>query len=542
MMDLSFSSRRSPIYSRSGIVAASQPLAAAAGVEILRQGGTAADAAVAAAAVLNVTEPGSTGLGGDAFCLYYHASSRSVYALNGSGRSPTALTLEKLVREGLGENLPERHPYTVTVPGACAAWCDLVDRFGKLPLPLTLAPAIRLADEGFPVAPLTASYWQSHAAGVLSSSHNGHQLTLNGRGPNPGEIFQNPGLAATLQTIAAEGKEAFYHGQIAERIVAAVQAVGGCLTLDDLAGHTSEWTRPISTLYHGKRIWECPPNGQGLAVLLALNLAEGISLAEMPPLSADRLHLMIECMRLAFTDTRQHAADPDTNPAPLQALLDPAYAAERRKLIHFHQTNPVLASGIPSGRSDTVYLSVIDAHGNACSFINSTYMAFGSGIIPNDLGFSLQNRGHNFSLDPLHPNVLAPHKRPYHTIIPAMATSESDSSLFACFGVMGGFMQPQGHFQVLVNLLDDHLDPQSALDQPRFCIEPDGPSRVSLEEGIPLETMQNLAERGHQVRSVSGLQRALFGRGQIILRNPENGVLMAGSDPRADGCAMTGPF
>jgi gamma-glutamyltranspeptidase / glutathione hydrolase len=541
-MDLSFFSRRSPILSRSGMVAASQPLAAAAGVEILRQGGTAADAAVGAAAVLNVTEPGSTGLGGDAFCLYYQASSHTVYALNGSGRSPASLTLEKLAREGLGENLPERHPYTVTVPGACAAWCDLVDRFGSLSLPLILAPAIRLAGEGFPVAPLTASYWQAAAEGVLSASHNGYQLTQNGRGPRPGEIFRNPGLAATLQTLAGEGKQAFYQGQIAEKIVAAVQACGGCLSLEDMAAHNSEWTQPISTLYHGKRIWECPPNGQGLAVLLALNLIEGFSLAEMPPLSANRLHLMIECLRLAFIDTRWFAADPAANPAPLAALLDPAYAAERRKLIHFQHANPLLAPGIPSGRSDTVYLSVVDSSGNACSFINSTYMSFGSGIVPSGCGFALQNRGHNFSLDPLHPNVLAPRKRPYHTIIPAMATSEVDNSLFACFGVMGGFMQPQGHFQVLLGLLDDSLDPQSALDRPRFCIEPDGPSRVSLEEGIPAETLHDLAQSGHQVRSVSGLQRALFGRGQIILRNPENGVLTAGSDPRADGCAICPPF
>jgi len=541
-MDLSFQSRRSPIYSRSGIVAASQPLAAAAGVEILRQGGTAADAAVAAAAVLNVTEPGSTGLGGDVFCLYYQASSHTVYALNGSGRSPAALTLEKLAHEGLGAALPERHPYTVTVPGACAAWCDLVQRFGRLPLSHTLSPAVRLAEEGFPVSPLTAAYWQAAAETVLAASRNGSQLTRNGHAPLPGEIFKNPGLATTLRAVAEGGKQAFYNGPIAGQIVSAVQACGGCLSLDDLASHSSEWTLPISTLYRGKRVWECPPNGQGLAVLLALNLAEGLPLAEMPPLSAGRLHLMIECLRLAFIDTRRFAADPATNPAPLAALLDPAYAAQRRKLIHLQHANPDLAPGVPTGRSDTVYLSVVDSCGNACSFINSTYMAFGSGIVPHQCGFSLQNRGHNFSLDPRHPNALGPHKRPYHTIIPAMVTREADHSLFASFGVMGGFMQPQGHFQVLVGLLDDQLDPQSALDRPRFCIEPDGPSQVSLEEGIPAETLQNLSERGHQVQLVSGLKRALFGRGQVILSSPETGVLTAGSDPRADGAAMTLPF
>ena len=537
-MDLVFNSRRSSLCSQSGIVAASQPLAVAAGLDILRLGGTAADAAVAVAAALNVTEPGSTGLGGDVFCLYYESASQTVFALNGSGRSPAALSLEKLAQEGFDQQLPERHPYTITTPGACAAWCDLVERFGHLPLTTILAPAIRLAENGFPVAPLTSYYWQISAKNVLTNTFNGNELTLDGRGPHPGEVFRNPGLALTLQILAADGKRAFYQGPLAEKIVAAVKTCGGCLTLEDMAAHHSEWVTPISTLYQGKRIWECPPNGQGLAVLLALNLISGFDLSEMPPLSSQRMHLMIECMRLAFSDTRYYVADPDINPAPLDALLNKSYASERRKMINPTIANPFLQPGVPNARSDTAYFSVVDSAGNACSFINSTYMPFGSGIVPGGCGFSLQNRGHNFSLTPDHPNVLAPRKRPYHTIIPSMLTQADDHSLFACFGVMGAFMQPQGQFQVLVGLLNDHLDPQAALDRLRFCVEPEGTSRVSLEEGFPAECINGLGQMGHQVTIVSAMERSLFGRGQIILKDPKTHVLWAGSDPRADGCAM----
>lgn len=534
-------SRRAPIISRYGMVAASQPLAVAAGLRLLTQGGNAADAAVAVAAALNVTEPGSTGLGGDAFCLYFEASTQKVYALNGSGRAPAALTLERLRKEGLGESLPPYHPYTITVPGACAAWCDLLDRFGKLPRSQVLAPAIELAHEGFPVAPQTAFLWQNAAArGQLASAVNGKELTIDGRGPQAGEIFRNPGLARALTLIAFEGKEAFYRGAIAESIVEIIREAGGCLTLDDLAAHESTWDEPISITYRGLRFWECPPNGQGLAALLALNLLEGFDLTEQEPLSAGRLHLLIEAMRLAFADARRYIADPRVSAVPVQELLSKEYAAERRKLIDPARANPAIRYGVPLSHSDTVYLSVVDGQGNACSFINSNYMGFGTGIVPRGWGFSLQNRGHNFSLVEGHPNQLEPRKRPYHTIIPAMITREADGSLFASYGVMGGFMQPQGHMQVAIALTDDQLDPQSALDRPRFCIEPDeNASLVSLEEGIPLRVMASLADMGHRIRPVSGAGRLLFGRGQVIYRDPDSGVLWGGSDPRSDGCAMT---
>jgi gamma-glutamyltranspeptidase/glutathione hydrolase len=525
------------------MVATSQPLAVAAGLEILAQGGNAADAAVATAAVLNVTEPTSTGIGGDCFALYFNAADRQVSALNGSGRAPAALTLERLRDEGFDQELPPFHPYTITVPGACAGWFDLVEAFGRLEMSQVLAPAIRLAEDGFPVAPITAYFWSRGAERQLRNAPGGSELTINGRAPKAGEIFCNPGLGRTLRAVAQGGKQAFYQGEIAEAIVDIVDQAGGCLSQTDLAAHLSTWETPISTIYRGLRIWECPPNGQGLAALLGLNLLEGYDLSAIPPLSTERLHLEIEAMRLAFADTSWYVADPAFNPAPLDDLLSKNYAAERRQLIDPSRATLDQQQGTPTSASDTVYLSVVDGNGNACSFINSNYMGFGTGIVPPGWGFSLQNRGHNFRLDADHPNALAPGKRPYHTIIPAMAThpvTNGSDDLFASFGVMGGFMQPQGHLQVVVSMVDDNLDPQKALDQPRFCISSgEAGGSVALEEGLSSEVIAELADMGHDIEQVSGHGRALFGRGQIILREAESGILWGGSDPRADGCAMS---
>ena len=448
-----FTSRRSPVYGKGGMVAASQPLAAAAGLEMLLKGGNAADAAVATAAALNVTEPTSTGIGGDMFALFFDASTKQVSALNGSGRAPAALTLERLKREGFDE-LPPYHAYTITVPGACAGWCDLIERHGTLSLSEILAPAVRLAEEGFPVAPLTSYFWKRGAERQLRSAPNGSELTINGRAPQAGEIFRNPGLARTFQKMAAGGKQAFYQGEIAEAIAAVIKEAGGCVTVTDLAAHTSTWETPISVTYRGFRVHECPPNGQGLTALLALNLLEGYDLESLESLSAERLHLEIEALRLAFADARWYISDPQFADIPVSQLLSKEYAAERRRLIDPSRATLDQKRGVPVASSDTVYFSVADKYGNACSFINSNYMGFGTGIVPKGWGFSLQNRGHNFDLTPGHPNALAPGKRPYHTIIPAMATYAKDESLFASFGVMGGFMQPQGHVQVLAALLD----------------------------------------------------------------------------------------
>lgn len=563
MPPFTFSSCRSPVYSRRGIVATSQPLATAAGIEILSKGGNAADAAVAAAAALNVTEPTSTGIGGDMFALYFDAQTQQVTALNGSGRASSGLTLKRLKKEGLS-TLPPFHPHTITVPGACAGWCDLISKHGSLSLTEILAPAIRLADEGFPVAPITAHFWGRGAERQLKSALNGHELTIDGRAPKAGEIFQNKGLAKTFKLVAERGAQGFYQGSVAESIVAVIKEAGGCMSAEDLASHVSTWESPISVDYRGLRVYECPPNGQGITALIALNILEGFDLASMDLLSTEKMHLMIEAMRLAFADAKWYVSDPAFSKIPMQELLSKEYASERRKLIDPKRATVDPRRGSPVNASGTVYLSVVDGMGNACSFINSNYMGFGTGIVPKGWGFTLQNRGHNFSLDPNHPNALAPNKRPYHTIIPAMVTRltakgaknaknlenlgdlsglrgsniEVEESLYASYGVMGGFMQPQGHVQVLSALKDGGLDPQSALDLPRFCLDAESAGgRVDIEEGMPKETTDALQKMGHPLYEVFGYERALFGRGQIILRDNETGVLCGGSDPRADGYA-----
>ncbi len=550
MTTFAFNSRRSPVYGRNGIVSTSQPLATAAGLEILSKGGNAADAAVAAGAALNVTEPASTGIGGDMFALYYSADTKRVTALNGSGRAPAALTLDRLKKDGFSTELPPFHAHTVTVPGACAGWFDLIAKHGSLSMSEILAPAIQLASDGFPVVPITAYFWQRSAQNQLKFAPNGQELTIDGRGPNAGEIFRNPNLARTLGLVARGGRSAFYQGEIAEAIVGVIREAGGCMSMDDLASHTSTSEEPISVTYRGLRVYECPPNGQGITALIALNILEGFDLSALAPLSADRLHLLIEAVRLAFADSRWYVADPKFSNIPLKELLSKEYAGERRKLINMKRATIDPKRGTPVSSSGTVYLSVVDKFGNACSFINSNYWGFGTGIVPKGFGFTLQNRGHNFSLAPNHPNVLEPRKRPYHTIIPAMVTKlpspngrgagGEGETLFASYGVMGGFMQPQGHVQVLSALVDHGLDPQSALDLPRFCIDvEESGGRVALEEGIPANVVSDLQKMGHPVYSVGGYDRSVFGRGQVILRDAETGILCAGSDPRADGCAMT---
>ncbi len=541
-MSFEFSSRRSPVAARNGMVASSQPLATMAGLQILMQGGNAADAAVATAAALNVTQPTSTGIGGDVFALFFDGKTRKISALNGSGRAPAALTIDLIRKQGLASNSKIGDPYhahTITVPGACAGWCDFIARHGTMRMRDLLAPALKLAEEGFPVAPVTAVGWQRSAERLLNKTLNGKELTIDGRGPRAGEIFKNPGLARTFRTIAEGGKDAYYKGAIAKSIARVVQQAGGVMTIEDLAAHESTWVEPISATYRGVRVWECPPNGQGLAAILALNVLEAFELKAMNPLGAERIHLMIEAMRVAFADTNWYVADPAFNDIPLAALTSKKYADARRKLIDPKKATFDTTRGAPVASSDTVYFCVVDGQGNAASFINSNYMGFGTGIVPEGWGFTLQNRGHNFSLDPAHPNALAPRKRPYHTIIPGMLTRASDGSLYAPFGVMGGFMQPQGHLQVVVGLMDDDLDPQAVLDRPRFRLTEAQPqSQIDLEEGIPAETCETLKKMGHTVNEISGYARAAFGYGQLIRRDPDTGVLIGGSDPRADGCAM----
>ena len=517
-------------------MASSQPLATMAGISVLQSGGNAADAAVAAAAALAVVEPGSTGIGGDCFCLFYDASRGTVEAVNGSGRSPRALTLELA---GGPAGFDPQGPHAVTVPGTIAGWVDTVERFGRMAMAEVLEPAIMLAEKGFPVTPVISHGWQSQEALLRATGPAGADLLLDGRAPRPGEVWRNPPIAEVMRAVGEGGAGAFYDGWPARAIVEAVQMNGGCMTAGDLQAHRSTFEEPLSATYRGHTVYECAPNGQGVTALMALNILEGLDIASTRPRSVEALHVTIEAIRLAFADARAYIADPAHARVPVAAMLSKRYAAERRRLISSDATIGFATAGRLTGGSDTVYLCAADGDGNACSFINSNYHGFGSGIVPRDCGFSLQNRGAGFVLDPDHPNALAGGKRPYHTIIPAMVT-RPDGSLMGPFGVMGAWNQPQGHAQAVVNLVDRGMDPQTAIDEPRFSIYDDPPNGdIWVEDAVPAGTISGLAELGHPVRPARGaLRTTVVGRGQIIVRDPESGVLWGGSDPRGDGSAI----
>jgi gamma-glutamyltranspeptidase / glutathione hydrolase len=527
-----YPSRRSVVMTTRGVVASSQPLASQAGLRMLLHGGTAADAAIAAAAVLNVVEPMSTGIGGDAWALIYDAKTGRVRALNGSGRAPQAISLAAFAERGL-TNVPITGMLPVTVPGAVDAWASLLAEHGRMSLAEVLQPAIDYAEHGYPVSEIIARGWNRTAEKLRLHPDATRTYLPNGRAPYAGEIFYTPGLGRSLRQIAEGGRDAFYTGEIAKAIVATSERDGGYFTMGDLADHRSEWVEPISTSYRGHTIYECPPNGHGLTALLALNLLEGYDLASLEPGSPMSLHLMVEAMRLAFADAATYIADPQHADVPTEYLLSEAYTATRRAKISTQRAAPAVQAGELPGGHDTVYLSVVDAEGNAVSFINSLYMGFGSGVVAGDTGIALQNRGAGFVLNPGHRNCLAPGKRPYHTIIPCMATR--NGRLLASFGVMGGFMQPQGHVQMLVNMLDYGMNPQEALDAPRFELTDPyhNQDQVSFEHNSSV--IAELAAIGHSIVPVNGAGG--FGGGQIIIVD-EAGVRHAGSDPRKDGCAV----
>lgn len=534
-MNFDFVSRRSMVVGRRGMVAASNPLASQAGLRILREGGNAADAAIAAAAVMNVTAPASTGIGGDCFALYYDAKTKQVTSLNGSGRAPKALNVDVLEKEGITGEVPARNVHAVTVPGAAQGWSDLLEKHGTMSLADVLVDAIHYAEDGFGVSPVFGASWSSEGVrALLKDRPYMDDYVPNGITPTTGQIVRLPGLAKTFRAVAEGGAKVFYEGEIAEAIVATLQELGGTMTLDDLKANESTWGEPISVDYRGYQVLEHPPNGQGLAALIAFNIAEGWHLGEMAWDDPQKLHYMIEAMRLAFADARQYIADPDTNPAPLDFLLSKEYAAQRRGMVSTEKAMQPPTFGTPPDSSDTIYLCVVDGEGNACSFINSLFMGFGSAIGVKDWGFVLQNRGANFVLERGHPNELIGGKRPYHTIIPGMLMK--DGEMVAPFGVMGGYMQPQGHMQVVNALVDDHINPQEALDRPRWMVA-DGKTNgaILLEEGYPVKTMGHLANLGHTVKPIIGRGRGVFGSGQIIMRDAETGVLFGGSDPRKDG-------
>ena len=532
-----FQSRRSAIVARRGVVATSQPQAAQVGLRILQEGGHAVDAAVATGAALNVLEPGSTGVGGDMFALVWDNKAKTVTALNGSGRSASGANPGDVAQKGYASiPLTGRDAgLAVSVPGTVDGWQTLLERFGRMSFKEVLQPAVGYARDGYGVTEVIAEKW-NRGASVLQQRPSGNELLLDGRAPKYGEVIRSATLANTLEAITEGGRDAFYTGAIARKIAAFVQENGGWLAEADLAAHHSDWDEPISTDYRGVTVHECPPNGQGITALMALNIAEGFDIGAMGPQSADRYHYLIESLRLAFADALQYVADPRVSPVPIAQLLDKGYASQRRSLISPDKAMEIASYGNPMKGSDTVYLSVIDGEGNACSFINSVFTHFGSGLVVPGTGIALHNRGALFSLEPSHLNYLQGNKRPYQTIIPGMATR--DGELWLSFGVMGGFQQPQGHLQVISNMVDFGMDPQQALNALRFSVDVEGGGAVSLEEDLPASTASDLQGRGHPVSVVGGYGRTMFGGGQIIQRDPDTGVITGGSEPRSDGAAV----
>lgn len=517
---------RSDVIAKNGIVASSQPLATQAGLEILHKGGNAIDAAVATAAVLDVVEPFSTGCGGDAFALIHLPGKKRPISINGSGRSGSLVSLDVLLEKDWKE-IPLRGGAPVTVPGAMHMWHYVIEKYGSLELRDDLAPAIRYARNGFPVSDIISQIWPM-AINILINDYAKALYTKNGCPPRKGETMRNQDLANVFESVAAEGLQSFYSGRIAELIVNLVQVHGGFLTLEDLESHKTEETKPISTMYNGIEVFEHPPNGQGFAALIMLNIMEEFDIAGMSALSAERFHLMIEAKKLAYGDLHQHNADMEFYHVPLKRLLSKSYAKERMRLIDPHHAMTSYPSGLPAG-NDTVYLATADVDGRAVSFINSLYHGFGSGLVVPGTGIKLQNRGNLFSLDPHHPNCYAKKKRPFHTIIPGALYKNGD--LFGVFGIMGGSHQAQAHAQFISHIQDYGLTPQVALDFPRFNHDHEN-NLVALENGIPADIQGALRIMGHRLihETASG-----FGGGQAILRLED--AWIAGSDYRKDGQA-----
>jgi gamma-glutamyltranspeptidase/glutathione hydrolase len=520
-----YPSRRNVVYANKGMVATSQPLAAQAGLQVLQAGGNAIDAAVATAAALTVVEPSANGIGGDAFALVWHQG--KLHGLNASGPAPRSLTLEKVMARGFTE-MPKYGPLPVTVPGTPAAWAALAQRFGRLPLRTSMARAIELARDGYPVSPSVAFAWQRATEVFRQHLKEDYfkpwfDTFAQERAPLAGEIWRSGAHADTLQTIADTNADGFYRGALAERIAAFMQSAGGYLQAQDLADYQVDWCDPIHVNYRGYDVWEIPPNGHGLVALMALNILKGFDFSERD--CALTHHRQIEAIKIAFADGLAHIADPAHMRVSVADLLSDAYADERRALIGAQAITPL--AGEPP-RGGTVYLSTADGEGNMVSLIQSNYMGFGSGLVVPGTGIALHNRGNNFSLKAGHPNCLAPAKRPYHTIIPGFLTK--DGQAVGPFGVMGGFMQPQGHVQVVMNTIDFGLNPQAALDAPRW--EWESAKRVNIEGATPEHLFHSLARMGHDVTWSNN--RIAFGRGQIIWRDA-HGVLCGGTEPRTDG-------
>ena len=531
---------RSEVIARNGMAATSQPLATQVALDILKQGGNAIDAAIAANAVLGLMEPTGNGIGGDLFAIVWDAKTEKLYGLNASGRSPRSLTLDYFKKRGL-EKIPSHGPLPVTVPGCVDGWFELHKKFGNLSMKENLAPAIKYAREGFPLSELIAYYWNRSAP--LLQEYEGFKETFmpNGRAPKKGEVFKNPNLANTLGKIAKGGRDVFYKGELAKTMDAFMKRVGGFLSFEDLASHQSDWVEPVSTNYRGYDVWELPPNGQGIAALQILNILEDYDLQGWGFGSKEYIHHFIEAKKLAFEDRAKFYADPDFNRIPVEALISKEYAAQRRALINperaarrYEAGNPALLAG------DTIYLTTADKDGNMVSLIQSNYRGMGTGLSPDGLGFIFQDRGELFDLEEGNFNTYAPGKRPFHTIIPAFITK--DGKPFMSFGVMGGATQPQGHAQIVINIIDFGMNIQEAGDAPRILhqgsSQPTGEEmtnggNVYLESGLPYEVYRDLRKMGHRV----GTNVGSFGGYQGIMIDWENKVYYGASESRKDGQA-----
>jgi gamma-glutamyltranspeptidase/glutathione hydrolase len=532
---------RSVLHARHGMVAAAHPLAVQIGVDVLQKGGSAVDAAIAVNAALGFLEPISCGIGGDLFAIVWDAKTGRLHGLNASGRAPRALTPDKVTAEPDG-TIPSRSFAAVTVPGAVDGWFELHAKFGRLPIADVLGPALTAAREGEPVPQVIAGGWA--AGGRLLRDKPGFAAVFlpGGQPPREGEIFKNPGLARAYQALIEGGRDAYYRGEIARAIVELSRKSGGLFTTEDLATHRSEWVDPVSTEYRGVRVHELPPNGQGITALMMLNILETFDLRAMGRHSPEFWHTMVEAKKLAYEDRARFIADPAFHPASVDWLLSKGYARERARLIEPEDAADRLDAGHPPLASgDTTYLAVADKDGNMVSLIQSNYSGFGSGFTVEAYGFGLHNRGAQFSLKPGQPNTLQGGKRPFHTIIPAFATR--DGKPWLAFGLMGGDMQPQGHVQVIVNLIDFGMDLQEAGDAARYyhtgSSEPTGTlmttgGTLALESGVPAEVRRELVRRGHRVADQVGI----FGGYQAVARDPVTGVLSGASESRKDGCAM----
>jgi gamma-glutamyltranspeptidase/glutathione hydrolase len=530
---------RSAVMARQGMAATSQPLATATAIRVLQQGGNAVDAAIAANAVLGVVEPMSCGLGGDLFAIVWDSKTKKLVGLNASGRSPAAATIDLFKSKGLSA-IPTHGPLSWSVPGCVDGWDQLLKRFGTKTWSEVLGPAIGYAESGFPVSEIIAGNWHAAERSLKAVATSAKCFLPSGIAPAPGSVFRNLDLARSLRTIASGGRDAFYKGPLAEAIVQYSGTVGGLFSREDFAEHTSSFVDPVSVNYRGYDVWELPPNGQGIAALQMLNLLEAYDLKALGPQSAEALHLMIEAKKLAYEDRAKYYADPAFGPLPVATLISKPYAAGRRSGIKREQANLHPMAGEPA-QADTIYLTVVDRDFNCVSLIQSNFDGFGSDHVPAGLGFVLQNRGCLFALDPTHLNRLEPKKRPFHTIIPGFVTK--DGKPWLSFGLMGGDMQAQGHAQVICNMIDFGMDVQEAGDAPRFrhfgSSEPTGqPAKgggsVALESGITEETRRRLEAKGHHLEEAPGS----FGGYQAIRIDLERGVLIGGSDPRKDGCAM----